>query len=77
MLNKFKLDRRVIDNFMNVKLGLLIPPFFLLFLVCFYFILFNEGENYIDGYVNIQKDFFFYLNGKLSEFPNFRNWAWA
>ena len=70
MLNSSKLNRNVADNFMNVKLGLLIPPFFLLFLLAVYFFLFNESENFIDGYVNIQKDLFLYLNGKLSEFPN-------
>lgn len=66
------LNRNVTDNFMNVKLGLLIPPFSLLFLLACYFFLFNDSENYIDGYVNSQKDIFFYLNGKLSEFPNFQ-----
>ena len=55
---------------MNVKLGLLIPPFCILFLIILYFLFFNVSENFIDGYVNIQKDLFFYLNGKLSEFPN-------
>jgi membrane-associated phospholipid phosphatase len=64
------LDRKVIDNFKNVKLGLSIPPFCFLFLLACYFFIFNEGENYIDGYINIQEDLFFYLNGKLSAFPN-------
>jgi membrane-associated phospholipid phosphatase len=70
MLNDSKLDRSVSDNFRNVKFGLLIPPFSLLLLFGFYFILFNEGDNYIDRYINIQKDLFFYFNGQLSEFPN-------
>jgi len=70
MLNDSKLDRRVSDNFRNVKFGLLIPPFSLLLLFGFYFIIFNEGDNYIDRYINIQKDLFFYFNGQLSEFPN-------
>ena len=70
MLNDSKLDRMVSDNFRNVKFGLLIPPFSLLLLFGFYFILFNEGDNYIDRYINIQKDLFFYFNGQLSEFPN-------
>lgn len=70
MLNDSKLDRRVSDNFRNVKFGLLIPPFILLLLFGFYLILFNEGDNYIDRYINIQKDLFFYFNAQLSEFPN-------
>jgi len=70
MLNDLKLDRRVSDNLRNVKFGLLIPPFLLLLLFGFYFIFFNEGDNYIDRYINIQKDLFFYFNGQLSEFPN-------
>lgn len=69
MLDNFMLERKVINNFINVKLGLLIPPSCLLFLLGSYFFIFHEGENYIDGYVNIQKDLFFYLNAKLSEFP--------
>lgn len=70
MLISSKLNRNVDDNFMNVKLGLLIPPFCILFLISLYFLFFNVSENFIDGYVNIQKDLFFYLNGKLSDFPN-------
>lgn len=71
MLNSsVKLDKKVADNFTNVKLALLIPPLCLLLLLLGYFFLFNEGENYIDRYVNIQKDLFFYLNGKLSELLN-------
>ncbi|MDG1348689.1 MAG: phosphatase PAP2 family protein [Flavobacteriales bacterium] len=70
MLNTDKLDAVVNDNFKKVKLGLLFSPFCLLCLVTFYVIFFNTGEGYVDGYVNIQKDLFFYLNGKLSEFPN-------
>ena len=70
MLDNAKLERKVTNNFINVKLGLLIPPSCLLLLLVSYFFIFNEGENYIDGYVNSQKDLFFYLNGKLSEFPN-------
>jgi membrane-associated phospholipid phosphatase len=70
MLNTDKLDAVVNDNFKKVKLGLLFSPFCLLCLVTFYVIFFNTGEGYVDGYVNIQKDLFFYLNGKLSEFPS-------
>ena len=70
MLNNSKLDNRVIDNFMNVKLWLLIPSFLLLFLFYLYFVLFNDGANFIDIYVKIQTDLFFFLNNKLSQFPD-------
>ena len=70
MLHNSMLDHKVTDNFMNVKLWMLIPPFLLLFLFCLYFFLFNEGSNYIDTYVTTQKDLFFYLNKKLSKFSS-------
>jgi len=70
MLINSELEGRVIDNFMKVKLWLLIPSFLLLLLFCFYFILLNEGGNYIDAYVKSQESLFFFINGKLSEFPN-------
>jgi membrane-associated phospholipid phosphatase len=70
VLNNDELKNRVVDNFTNVKYWLLIPPFLFLSLCCLYFVLFIEKGNYIDEYVNIQKDSFFYLNSKLSEFPS-------
>lgn len=70
MLINSELEGRVIDNFMKVKLWLLIPSFLLLLLFCFYFTLLNEGGNYIDAYVKSQESLFFFINGKLSEFPN-------
>ncbi len=35
-----------------------------------YFIINNDGSSFIDHYVYVQKDLFFYLNNKLSQFPN-------
>ena len=70
MLNNSKLNNRVLDNFMNVKLWFLLPAFLLLLLIYLYIVLFNNGANYTDAYVAIQKDLFLYLNNKLSEFPN-------
>ncbi len=69
-LNNSGLKNRVNDNFMNVKLWLLIPPFLILLILFLYFTLFNEGTNFIDLYVNIQKDTFIHLNSRLSEYPN-------
>ncbi|MFD0989852.1 phosphatase PAP2 family protein [Mariniflexile jejuense] len=55
---------------MNLKLKLLIPSFLLLLLIYLYFIIFNNGANYTYAYINIQKDLFFFLNNKLSQYPN-------
>jgi membrane-associated phospholipid phosphatase len=70
ILNNSELDSRVTENFMNVKLWLLIPTFLLLFLIFLYFVLFNDGTNFIEAYVTVQKDLFLYLNAKLSMFPS-------
>ncbi len=65
-----RLNSSVTNNFTNVRLWVLIPPLLLLFLFGFYFTFFNEGDSHIDMYVNSQEDLFFYLNAKLSQFPN-------
>ena len=66
------LDKRVIDNFRKIKLWLLIPSFLLLALLGVYFLIYTNDGNYIDSYINTQKDLFFYLNYKLSMYPNFQ-----
>ena len=68
MFSKSKLDSKMTINFMNVKLWYLTPSLFLLLLFFFYFLFFREGDNYIEEYIYIQKDLFFYLNNKLSEY---------
>ena len=70
MIQNPKLNSKVTDNFMNVKLWILIPAFLLLLVFYLFFILFNKEGNYVDLYVNIQKDLFYYLNAKLSSFPD-------
>ena len=70
MSNNSELNSSVTYNFMKVKLWLLIPAFLLLFLIYLYFALFNDSANFIDGYVNVQKDLFLFLNNKLSQFPS-------
>ena len=64
------LNNNVIDNFKGIKFWYLIPPFLLLIIICLYFIINNDGSSFIDHYVTVQKDLFFYLNKKLSQFPN-------
>lgn len=70
MLNNSKLNGKVIDNFINLKLSILIPPFLLLFLITLYFVFYNDGSSFINFYSTIQKDLFLYLNSKLSILPN-------
>lgn len=70
MKNNSRFKNSVITNFMNVKYALLIPPFLLLFLCGLYFLFSNTGSNYVDEYVNIQKDLFLYLNSELAKFPD-------
>ena len=68
MLKNNNLDSRVINNFTTTSLWLFIPPILLLLSITFVFI--QEDAFTIDGYVNIQKDLFFFLNSKLSGFAN-------
>lgn len=70
MMYNSKLDLKVTTNFMNVKGRALIPAFLLLLLFNCYFFIFNEGNEFVTTYVEIQKNLFFYLNTKLSENPN-------
>lgn len=69
MISNQKLDNYVTDNLQKVKLSLLIPPMFLLISICCYFIFFNK-ESFNDGYISLQKDWFYFLNQKLSQLPN-------
>ncbi len=67
MSNNYKLNQKATTNFKKVKLGLLTPAILVLVLLSF-FLISKEG-NYIDTYIKVQKDCFFYLNNKLSIFP--------
>lgn len=70
MLNDPKLNHSVSENFKRVQLWFLIPPFLLLLLIYLYFAFLHDGNSLTVEYVNVQTDLFFYLNHKLSEFPN-------
>lgn len=69
MFNNSYLEDKVSINFSKVKLWMLIPPFILLLLFAFYLLFFCAGDNFIDKYIYFQKDLFFSMNHKLSEFP--------
>ncbi|MCK7591339.1 phosphatase PAP2 family protein [Subsaxibacter sp. CAU 1640] len=64
------LNKVVVDNFNKLKINAFIFPVTLL--LCIVWLLyFNDGMS-VEGYVNVQKDSFFYINSILSKFPNFQ-----
>ncbi|MBD3749771.1 MAG: phosphatase PAP2 family protein [Sphingobacteriales bacterium] len=70
MLSDPKLNYSVSENFKRVKLWFLIPPFLLLLFIYLYFAFFHDGNTFTVEYVKVQTDLFFYLNHRLSTFPN-------
>ncbi len=60
-------NQLVSSNFAKVKSSLLLIPMFLL-LATFLF-LYSQNALSTDKYIEIQKDCFFFLNAKLSQFP--------
>ncbi len=69
MQNK-TLNHTTNDNFKNLKWWTLLPGFLALIYVAF--LVFTTKGNFVEAYVGVQKDWFFYLNEKLSIFPNFQ-----
>jgi membrane-associated phospholipid phosphatase len=67
MHNKSNLAHKVTNNFTKIRLDLLLYP--ALLFVAILFLLFSQEALTVNGYVNIQKNLFFFLNGKLAEFP--------
>ena len=65
---QISLNRIVKNNFKNVKLWLLVAPFSLLFLFFVFFAFTIEG-NFINTYVESQKNLFLELNKILSIYP--------
>jgi len=63
------LGDKVSMNFRKVNSRYFIPPFLILILCYLYFLLFKNGGDPINEYVNIQKDLFLRLNFILSRFP--------
>ena len=70
MLDNLSIDRRVTNNFTNVKFWLLIPPFFLLTIFFLRFFFFG-APNFINDYVESQKGLFYFFNNIESHYPNF------
>lgn len=63
-----KSNDKVIDNFSKSKLILFIFP--ALFLLSIFLLLYINNSLNVSNYIAIQKNWFFYLNSKLSEYPS-------
>lgn len=61
------MNARSIQNFSKLKPSLLLLPLFLLALI--FLFLYKKNALSAISYIEIQKDAFYYLNGKLSQFP--------
>src|SRR5690606_31857291 len=62
------LNTNVINNYSKLKPSLFFLPIFLLITIVLF--LYNQGPFNVDHYTQIQKNHFFFLNSKLSQFPN-------
>ena len=61
------MNTKVINNYAKVGPNLLFIPLVLLSLI--FFFLFKKNALSVEGYINIQKNWFFYINSELSQFP--------
>ena len=62
------MNKNVINNFSKLKAALFILPLFLLITIVLF--LYNQDALSVARYIQVQKNCFFFLNSKLSEFPN-------
>jgi membrane-associated phospholipid phosphatase len=62
------MNTNVISNFSKLKRSLFFLPLFFLFSIVLF--LYNQNALSIDGYVQIQRNYFFFINSELSQFPN-------
>ena len=62
------MNKNIIDNYARLKPGLLLLPLSILFSIAL--ILYVKNACNASAYIAIQKDYFFYLNAALSEYPN-------
>ncbi|WP_291400631.1 phosphatase PAP2 family protein [Daejeonella sp.] len=61
------MDKQIQNNYEKLKLSLFFLPFILLSFIAF--ILFKQSALNTDSYIQVQKEWFYYLNNKLSAFP--------
>jgi len=64
--NKYTINAKVIYNYSKLKLSLFFLPILILSLIVFF--LFSQDALSINKYIEIQKDYFFYINSKLALF---------
>ena len=62
------MNNKIIENYSKLKASVLYLPLFLLVLIAL--ILYQLNALQTDAYVEVQKDWFYYLNSKLSQFPS-------
>jgi membrane-associated phospholipid phosphatase len=62
------MNKNVIENYSKLKISLFILPLLLLFGI--FLFLCSKNALSVEKYIAIQKDCFYFLNLKLSEFPN-------
>lgn len=61
------LNTKVIANYSKLRLSLFFLPLFILTAIIVF--LYSQNALSVDGYLLIQKDAFFFINSKLSQFP--------
>lgn len=64
--NKYTINAKVIYNYSKLKVSLFFLPILILSLIVFF--LFSQDALSINKYIEIQKDYFFYINSKLASF---------
>ncbi|WP_293893319.1 phosphatase PAP2 family protein [Flavobacterium sp.] len=62
------MNTNVIDNYSKIKPSLFFLP--LSFLITIVLFLYSQNALSVDKYIQIQKNYFYFLNSKLSQFPN-------
>lgn len=62
------MNTRVIENYSGLKYSVFLFPFILLLTIFLY--LYAQHALDINGYINIQKEGFYFLNSHLAQFPN-------
>lgn len=71
MLQLKELNNKVTHNFTKINFWFLVFPFLILLAIFLYFTFVLEGD-FIKNYSAVQKDLFYFLNHKLSQFPSFQ-----
>ncbi len=65
---KESLKSKVIENYSRIKPSLFFVPLFILSAIAFF--LYTKNALSVIKYIDVQKDYFYYINSKLSVFPH-------